>query len=480
MLQKPYVRSKAKNNAMRLAIRLEKWAKGDIMGLIEESWEIQSRLKTMSAKKSESLLVQFSRIMLLGQVGKAVKLINNNSDIKGVHNVTRKVKGILEAKHPKGKKAPSSLKLEITKPDPQPVIFDCIDAEAVHKVAKNVHGSGGPTLIDADCWKYILCSKSYGKASVQLCGAIAELAKKLSTAPVDHRFLTEFVACRLVPLDKGEDKSGKIGVRPVGVGEVLRGIVGKLIMNVIKDDIQKAAGPIQTCAGLKGGIEACIHATRDVWEEEGCEGVLMVDAENAFNTVNRKLALHNVRQLCPPFYQYLHNTYQEPAKLIVNDQKSVEYLSSDEGCTQGDVTAMAFYALGVQPLTKDLSSRIDTKSCRQMWYADDATAIGKLQGMKDCWDILCELGPGYGYYPKPSKTVLILKNPQLKKAPQYTFRGTGITISCESERHLGAVLGTENFKEKYVQGKVMKWVKDVEGLALIGEDDPQLAYSAFT
>ena len=268
-------------------------------------------------------------------------------------------------------------------------------------------------------------------------------------------------------------------MRPVGVGEVLRRIVGKLIMYVIKDGIQNAAGSIQTCAGLKGGIEACIHATRDVWEEEGCEGVLMVDAENAFNTLNRKLALHNVRQLCSPFYQYLHNTYQEPAKLIVNDQKSVEYLSSDDGCTQGDVTAMAFYALGVQPLTKDLSSRTDTKSCRQMWYADEATAIGKLRGMKDWWDILCELGPGYGYYPKP-KTVLILKNPQLKKAAQDTFRGTGITISCEGERHLGAILGTENFREKYFQGKVMKWVKDVEELALIGEDDPQLSYSAFT
>ena len=68
----------------------------------------------------------------------------------------------------------------------------------------------------------------------------------------------------------------------------------------------------------------------------------------------------------------------------------------------------------------------------------------------------------------------------MKKAAQDTFRGTGITISCEGERHLGAVLGTEKFREKYVQGKVMKWIKDVEELALIGEDDPQLAYSAFT
>ena len=177
---------------------------------MDESREIQSRLQTITSKKSESLLIQFNRLMLLGQVGKAVKLINNNSDIKGVHNITRKVKGILEDKHPPGKKAPSSLKLEITKPDPQPVIFDCIDAEAVHKLAKKVHGSGGPTLIDAEGWKHILCSRSYGKASVQLCGAIAELAKKLSTSPVDHRFLTEFVACRLVSLDKGKIRLGKL------------------------------------------------------------------------------------------------------------------------------------------------------------------------------------------------------------------------------------------------------------------------------
>ena len=84
MLQKPYARSKAENNAMRLAIRLEKWAKGNIKGLMDESREIQSRLQTITPRNSESLLIQFSRLMLLGQVGKAVKLINNNSDIKGV------------------------------------------------------------------------------------------------------------------------------------------------------------------------------------------------------------------------------------------------------------------------------------------------------------------------------------------------------------------------------------------------------------
>ena len=40
-------------------------------------------------------------------------------------------------------------------------------------------------------------------------------------------------------------------MRPVGVGEVLRRIVGKLVISVLKSDIQNAAGPLQTCAGLK-------------------------------------------------------------------------------------------------------------------------------------------------------------------------------------------------------------------------------------
>ena len=81
-----------------------------------------------------------------------------------------------------------------------------------------------------------------------------------------------------VPLDKGEDKKVGICVRPVGVGEVLRRIVGKLVINVLTSDIQDATGPLQTCAGLKAGIEASTHATREEWDLSDTQGVLLVDA----------------------------------------------------------------------------------------------------------------------------------------------------------------------------------------------------------
>ena len=44
-----------------------------------------------------------------------------------------------------------------------------------------------------------------------------------------------------------------------------------------------ATAPLQTCAGLTGGIEASIHAMRRRWEDEDTEAILFVDAANAFN-----------------------------------------------------------------------------------------------------------------------------------------------------------------------------------------------------
>ena len=117
------------------------------------------------------------------------------------------------------------------------------------------------------------------------------MAKILCVEDVHPGCLTEYVACRLVPLNKGV-KEGKPGVRSIGVGELLRRIVGKLLIRVIKDDITQAAGPIQTCRGIQSGIEAAIHSMRQVFENDSTEAIMLVDVENPFNNLNRKAALH--------------------------------------------------------------------------------------------------------------------------------------------------------------------------------------------
>ena len=192
------------------------------------------------------------------------------------------------------------------------------------------------------------------------------------------------------------------------------------------------------------------------------------------------MALHNIKQVCPPIHLYLQNHYQKPAHLTVSDGSTQECLLSEEGCTQGDPAAMTFYALGVKPLVDKLSDSIHKENCKQSWYADDSSAIGKLNEIRVWWQVLSDHGPRYGYYPKASKTYLILKDPSLMNHAQSLFATTGINITIEGQRHLGAVIGSDANRRDYVASKVSKWVEDVKELANIACEEPQAALSAYT
>ena len=52
--------------------------------------------------------------------------------------------------------------------------------------------------------------------------------------------------------------------------------------------------------GLQGGAEAAIHTMREIFTADNCDAVILVDATNAFNNLNRMVALHNIQ------YIYVH------------------------------------------------------------------------------------------------------------------------------------------------------------------------------
>ena len=85
-------------------------------------------------------------------------------------------------------------------------------------------------------------------------------------------------------------------------------IIAKAALSIIQDDIQEAAGCRQLCAGQIAGVEAAVHAVRSSFLWDDTEGILLVDASNAFNSLNRIVALHNIRQLCPSFAPILIKT----------------------------------------------------------------------------------------------------------------------------------------------------------------------------
>ena len=170
----------------------------------------------------------------------------------------------------------------------QPWFFDFIDEQTILKAAARTQGSAGPSGMDAELYRRILCSKSFNVVGKTLREEIAVFTKNLLTKSYQPSLIEPFVACRLLPLDKNP------GIRPIGVGEVLRRIVGKVISHHCNEEIRKAASPPQTCAGHGAGAEAAIHAMRNVFENESTDAVLLIDASNAFNRMNRAVALHNI------------------------------------------------------------------------------------------------------------------------------------------------------------------------------------------
>ena len=219
MLQNPNPKSKPRVHSKYLTSRLERWKNGDIKSLMDEAAEIQRRLKSKTGVGSKDGADQkaFVKLMLLGKVGEAAKKINNDDSIKGVHQLSDEIKEILQQKHPDSKEPSPDVLLTVSNTAPEAVMYEAITSDLVYKTAKRMKGSGGPTLIDSDMWKQFLCSKAFGNTTTNLCTAVADLTKILCTEEVHPDCLTEFIAGRLVPLDKGDTKEGTPGVRPLSV-----------------------------------------------------------------------------------------------------------------------------------------------------------------------------------------------------------------------------------------------------------------------
>lgn len=102
------------------------------------------------------------------------------------------------------------------------------------------------------------------------------------------------------------------------------------------------------------GAEAAIHGMNLAFHDQGSDAVLLVDAINAFNLLNRQAALHKIRYLCPSIATVIINTYREPTDLFVDGNS----ILSQEGTTQGDPLAMPMYALAILPLIRHIADNV--------------------------------------------------------------------------------------------------------------------------
>ena len=76
----------------------------------------------------------------------------------------------------------------------------------------------------------------------------------------------------------------------------------------------------------------------DIFSEEHTEAGLLIDEENAFSSISRKVMLHNMKFICTLTSTYVsYICYAAPPRLFIFGGDEI---LSKEGTTQGDPTSM--------------------------------------------------------------------------------------------------------------------------------------------
>ena len=387
LLQQPSGKPTYRDNVNHLTRRLVLWDEGRIRELLKEGATIQAQL-TASAKTMDdaTLAKRFATMVFNNNFKGAMSLVTEKGK-GGILALDEKTKKEMSSKHPK----PEPLHLEtlITgelPPSLHPVFYSELDGELIKKCALRTKGGSGVTQQEDVLWHKMVTG--YKDTSSSLCNAVAVLSRRLATECVDPKGLEALLSNRGIAIDKCP------GLRPVGVGEIVRRIIGKAVMVVTGEKVQQAVGALQLCAGQPAGVESAIHAMKGFLDDDESDGILLIDADNAFNRVNRGVALWNI-QLCPAMKHILINFYRSPTRIFMNGDGGFFELLSQEGTTQGCPLAMTMYALALVPLSRHLQPL-----CKQVWYADDATGCDKFEKMRRWFDKLLVVGPVYGYFPK--------------------------------------------------------------------------------
>ena len=60
------------------------------------------------------------------------------------------------------------------------------------------------------------------------------------------------------------------------------------------------------------------------------------------------------------------------------------------------------------------------------------------------------------------------------------FKDTVVNVAVQGQKHLGAVIGSQEHLEEYFSGKVTNWVSKVTKLAEFTLSQPQACYAAYT
>ena len=147
---------------------------------------------------------------------------------------------LIKEKHPVGAPKYDHLLLHGREESYEEYAYEEINGALIYKIAREIKVAAGPSNLDANWLHRILTSSLSGDNSQGLCNAVPLMAKKLCSKRYcgNDGSLEALLACKHTPLDKNP------GVRPIGIGEVIRRILGRAVVRTFRKNILENAGDL--------------------------------------------------------------------------------------------------------------------------------------------------------------------------------------------------------------------------------------------
>ena len=248
-----------------------------------------------------------------------------------------------------------------------------------------------------------------------------------------------FCGARIVGLQKEPS-----GVRPVAIGEVLRRLAGKCLVNRSHDEVLERLLPHQMGVGVPNAAEIIAHAAR-AWAAgaRADESLIMVDFANAFNTLDRQKMLEAIAVEAPVFLPYANYCYGAETPLRGKDFQ----LWSSEGTQQGDCCGPLFFSVTLQRLLRTCCPQ--SSDAWNRWYLDDGTLCGKTTAVESMFGSLVLRSPEIG---------LVVN---ISKCKQWgpVFSGSAVAPNVPWEagvKVLGVPIGSDTFTQSEIARKLSK------------------------
>ena len=278
----------------------------------------------------------------------------------------------------------------------EPIIANIAEIEAILIKSKNKVAHGLDHM-RYEQLKQLWAPYSNNPSEGEFRNLFTSIINKIIQAQIPPSIVPIFQDIELLALPKGEED-----IRPIGLQLILKKIACAICLKRTTAFNKEYFKSLQYCMSPLG-TESVSLFFRAILESKPELDMWAKDGDNGFGRISRISGLYQTKEHLPellPILKMIYGTSSNAWYMGLAD--GIEKLDSSEGCQQGDVLSMWFYAMAIHPFLQKIKNVLGNEGFTK-WYADDGNTVAPFNKMVEVIRIVKDEGPKIGYYIKFSK-----------------------------------------------------------------------------